>query len=174
MGTEDIPGPEATARPTPANHGVPVEVSPLGEEGLHQQGEEVQALDEQPEVVGHDAVVEENHYGLALHLPRGPEREDDVSPHPPPRRALRTSPGGQGEFRGPFSSGLLRFTPHGWETLNIPGCEKFKVAHDSESKLPTETTLPMSAKDGVGVSIEPPPQAPSPHLPAPSQVPQAR
>lgn len=98
---EDMPGPEATARPTPANHGVPVEVSPLGEEGLHQQGEEVQALNEQPEVVGHDTVVEENHYGLALHLPRGPEREGDMSPHPLPRRALRTSPESREKSEGP-------------------------------------------------------------------------
>ena len=55
---------------TPANDDVPVEVSPLWEEGLHQQGEEVQTLDEQPEVVGEDTVVEEHHHHLTLQLQR--------------------------------------------------------------------------------------------------------
>ena len=54
--------------PTPADDGVPVEVASLGEEGLHQQGEQVEALNEQPEVVGHHAVVEEYHHSLARHL----------------------------------------------------------------------------------------------------------
>lgn len=53
---------------TPADDDVPVEVSLLGEEGLHQQGEEVQSLDEEPEVVGEHAVVEEDHDGSALQL----------------------------------------------------------------------------------------------------------
>lgn len=55
-------------QPTPADEGVPVKVSPLREEGLHEQSEKVQALDEQPEVVGHDAVMEENHHRLTRHL----------------------------------------------------------------------------------------------------------
>lgn len=55
-------------KPTPADEGVPVKVSPLREEGLHQQGEEIQALDEQPEVVGHDAVMKEHHHRLTRHL----------------------------------------------------------------------------------------------------------
>ena len=54
--------------PTPANDGVPVEVASLWEEGLHQQGEQVEALNEQPEVVGHHTVVEEHHHSLARHL----------------------------------------------------------------------------------------------------------
>lgn len=53
---------------TPSDDGVPVEVAPLGEEGLHQQCEKVEALDEQPEVVGHDTVVEENHHRFTAHL----------------------------------------------------------------------------------------------------------
>lgn len=53
---------------TPSDDGVPVEVAPLGEEGLHQQREKVEALDEQPEVVGHDTVVEENHHRFTAHL----------------------------------------------------------------------------------------------------------
>lgn len=55
-------------QPTPADEGVPVKVSPLWEEGFHQQSEEIQALDEQPEVVGHDAVMEEHHHCLTRHL----------------------------------------------------------------------------------------------------------
>lgn len=55
-------------QPTPADEGVPVEVSPLREKGLDQQSEEIQALDEQPEVVGHDAVMEEHHHRLTRHL----------------------------------------------------------------------------------------------------------
>lgn len=38
-------------RLTPADDGVPIEVSPLREEGLHQQSKQVQSLNEQPEVV---------------------------------------------------------------------------------------------------------------------------
>lgn len=57
-----------TLPPTPADEGVPVEVFPLREEGLDQQSEEIQALDEQPEVVGHDAVMEEHHHRLTRHL----------------------------------------------------------------------------------------------------------
>lgn len=53
---------------TPSNYGVPVEVAPLREEGLHQQREQVEALDEEPEVVGHDAVMEENHHCFTAHL----------------------------------------------------------------------------------------------------------
>lgn len=53
---------------TPSHDGVPVKVASLGKEGLHQQGEEVQALDEEPEIVGHDAVVKENHHRFARHL----------------------------------------------------------------------------------------------------------
>lgn len=53
---------------TPSYDGVPVKVAPLGKKGLHQQGEEVQAFDEEPEIVGHDAVVKENHHRLAHHL----------------------------------------------------------------------------------------------------------
>lgn len=55
-------------RLTPANDDVPIEISPLREEGLHQQSEEVQTLDEEPEVVGEDAVVEKNHHGSTLQL----------------------------------------------------------------------------------------------------------
>lgn len=55
-------------RPTPANDGVPVEVFPLGEESLHQQSEQVQTLDEQPEVIRHDTVMEENHHRFTRHL----------------------------------------------------------------------------------------------------------
>lgn len=53
---------------TPADEGVPVKVSPLRKEGLNQQSEEIQALDEQPEVVGHDAVMEEHHHRLTRYL----------------------------------------------------------------------------------------------------------
>lgn len=54
--------------PTPTNHDVPPEVLPLREEGDSQQGVEIQALHQQPEVAGHDAVLEEDHHGLAAHL----------------------------------------------------------------------------------------------------------
>ena len=54
--------------PTPADDGVPVEVASLGEEGLHQQGEQVEALNEQPEVVGEHAVMEEYHHRSTFHL----------------------------------------------------------------------------------------------------------
>lgn len=53
---------------TPSDDGVPVEVAPLGEEGLHQQREQIEALNEEPEVVGHDAVMEENHHCFTAHL----------------------------------------------------------------------------------------------------------
>lgn len=56
---------------TPSNYGVPVEVAPLREEGLHQQREQIEALDEEPEVVGHDAVMEENHHCFTAHLQDG-------------------------------------------------------------------------------------------------------
>lgn len=53
---------------TPSNEDVPPEVLPLGEEGNSQQGVKVEALHEQPEEACHDAVLEENHHGLAAHL----------------------------------------------------------------------------------------------------------
>lgn len=61
---------------TPSYNGVPVEVTSLWEESLHQQSEEIQAFDEQPEVVGHDAVMEENHYGLTCHLQGAKQRKN--------------------------------------------------------------------------------------------------
>lgn len=74
-----------------------------------------------------------------------------MSPHPLPRGALRTSPG----------AGRIPRAP---QLCSCSGFEEFKVAaaHDSELKLPMETTLPMSIKDGVGESTESPPQAQSP------------
>lgn len=53
---------------TPSDDGVPVEISSLGKKCLHQQSEEVETFDEKPEVVGHDAIVEENHHRFARHL----------------------------------------------------------------------------------------------------------
>lgn len=53
---------------TPAYDGVPVEVSPLREKGFHQQREEVEALYEEPEVVGHHTVVEKHHDRFTSHL----------------------------------------------------------------------------------------------------------
>lgn len=53
---------------TPTDDDVPVEVSPFREEGLHQQGEQVQTLYEEPKVVREDAVVEEYHHCSALEL----------------------------------------------------------------------------------------------------------
>lgn len=53
---------------TPSNQDVPPEVLPLREEGHSQQGVQVEALHEQPEETCHDAVLEENHHGLAAHL----------------------------------------------------------------------------------------------------------
>lgn len=54
--------------PTPANNGVPVEVRPLWKEGFHQQGEKIQAFNEEPEIVGHHTVVEKNHHCFAFNL----------------------------------------------------------------------------------------------------------
>lgn len=59
---------------TPSNYGVPVEVAPLWKEGLHQQREQIEAFDEEPEVVGHDAVMEENHHCFTAHLQEGSRR----------------------------------------------------------------------------------------------------
>ena len=56
---------------TPSHDGVPVEVTSLRKESLHQQSEEIQTLDEQPEIVGHDAVMEENHHCFTRHLHTG-------------------------------------------------------------------------------------------------------
>lgn len=42
---------------TPSYYGVPVEVSSLRKEGLHQQSEEIQSFNEQPEIVRHDTVM---------------------------------------------------------------------------------------------------------------------
>lgn len=53
---------------TPADDGVPVEVTSLGKEGFHQQCEEVKTLDEEPEVVWHDTVMKEDHHCLTAHL----------------------------------------------------------------------------------------------------------
>lgn len=61
---------------TPAYNGVPVEIAPLGKEGLHQQSEEIQAFDEEPEIVGHDAVMEENHHRFTRHLHEENHREE--------------------------------------------------------------------------------------------------
>lgn len=56
---------------TPSYYGVPVEIASLGKERLHQQGEKIQAFNEQPEIVGHDTVVEENHHCFTRHLHGG-------------------------------------------------------------------------------------------------------
>lgn len=53
---------------TPSYDGVPVKVASLGKERFHQQSEKVEALNEEPEVVGHDTVVKENHHRFARHL----------------------------------------------------------------------------------------------------------
>lgn len=53
---------------TPADDGVPVEVASLGEEGFHQQCEEIETFDEEPEVVWHHTVMEEDHHCLTPHL----------------------------------------------------------------------------------------------------------
>lgn len=74
---------------TPANDGVPVEISPLREEGFHQQSEEVQPLDEQPEVVGHDTVVKKHHHCFAFHLQRM-ERNKIISALLWPHRKKKT------------------------------------------------------------------------------------
>lgn len=60
---------------TPSHDGVPVEVASLRKESLHQQSEEIQTLDEQPEIVGHDAVMEENHHCFTRHLHRETQGE---------------------------------------------------------------------------------------------------
>lgn len=56
---------------TPSYYGVPVEVSSLRKEGLYQQCEEIQSFNEQPEIVRHDTVMEENHHCFTGHLHRG-------------------------------------------------------------------------------------------------------
>lgn len=65
---------------TPPDDGVPVEVSSLGKERLHEQREEIQTFDEQPEVVGHDTVVEENHHCFTRHLRRETQTDAIVRP----------------------------------------------------------------------------------------------
>ena len=46
---------------TPSNQDVPPEVFPLRDEGQGQQGLQVHALHQQPEVIGQDAELEEGH-----------------------------------------------------------------------------------------------------------------
>lgn len=53
---------------TPPNNGIPVEVASFRKESLHQQSEEIQTFNEQPEIVGHDTVMEENHHCFTCHL----------------------------------------------------------------------------------------------------------
>lgn len=53
---------------TPPDNGVPVEIASLREEGLNQQSKEIQTLDEKPEIVGHDAVMEKYHHCFTRHL----------------------------------------------------------------------------------------------------------
>lgn len=53
---------------TPSNQDVPPEVLPLRKERNSQQGVKVESLNQQPEEACHDAVLEENHHGLAAHL----------------------------------------------------------------------------------------------------------
>lgn len=72
---DDLPRTK-TINLTPSNYGVPVEVAPLRKEGLHQQREQIETLDEEPEVVGHDAVMEENHHCFAAHLQEGRTERD--------------------------------------------------------------------------------------------------
>ena len=50
---------------TPANQDVPPEVFPLWDESEGQQGLQVHALHQQPEVIGQDAELEESHSWLA-------------------------------------------------------------------------------------------------------------
>lgn len=53
---------------TPANHYVPPEVLPLGEEGDGQQSMQIEALNKQPEVTCHDPIVEDDHHSFTAHL----------------------------------------------------------------------------------------------------------
>lgn len=53
--------------PTPADEQVDDKVSVLSEEN-HQQGVQVQPLDQQPEEVGHDEVLEKHQTGFTPHL----------------------------------------------------------------------------------------------------------
>lgn len=55
---------------TPSYDGVPVEVTSFRKESLNQQSEEIQTFNEQPEIVGHDTVMEENHHCFTCHLHR--------------------------------------------------------------------------------------------------------
>lgn len=63
---------------TPSYDGVPVEVASLRKESLHQQSEEIQTFDEQPEIVGHDTVMEENHYCFTRHLHGGKKTQEEA------------------------------------------------------------------------------------------------
>lgn len=63
---------------TPPYDGVPVEVTSLRKEGLHQQSEEIQTFNEQPEIVGHDTVMEENHHCFTRHLHGGTQEEGNI------------------------------------------------------------------------------------------------
>lgn len=46
---------------TPSNQDVPPEVFPLGDEGQGEEGLQVHALHQQPEVIGQDAELEKGH-----------------------------------------------------------------------------------------------------------------
>ncbi len=53
---------------TPSNQDVPPEVFPLRNKGQGQQGLQIHALHQQPEVIGQDAELEEGHRRLACCL----------------------------------------------------------------------------------------------------------
>lgn len=53
---------------TPANQDVPPKVFPFWKEGDDQQGVKIQPLHQEPEEIGHDTVLEENHHGFAAYL----------------------------------------------------------------------------------------------------------
>lgn len=64
---------------TPANQDVPPEVFPLGDEGQGQQGLQIHALHQQPEVIGQDAELEESHGRLARRLEEARQRAESES-----------------------------------------------------------------------------------------------
>lgn len=113
--------------PTPANDGVPVEVSPLREEGLHQQCEEVQAFDEQPEVVGHHAVVEENHHSFAFHLHRQ-QRKGELSALPP-GKFWNPVPQNKGKSRAYPHWPAQPQVPQGPKIIGVPGWRRQNTQH---------------------------------------------
>lgn len=112
---------------TPADDDVPVEVSLLGEEGLHQQGEEVQSLDEEPEVVGEHTVMEEDHDGSALQLVGREEEEEGAE-----------SEVAAGRGQTAVQAGIRRYS-----TVWMKQCSLSSWAYSTPSLMKTEMALRM-------------------------------